>query len=168
MEHGTTHDMEKEFKIAFGDYGDAIFRYCLMKVSQVPLAEDLTQETFMRYWQSLRAGKEMTNTRSLLYTIANNLAKDWYKRKKADSLDARMELGHEPRAEGITAEELSAYREAIDAIDDMDVRDREVLHLAYVEGLDPRDIAEILDETTNVVSVRLNRAMKRLKEDLHV
>ncbi len=168
MKHGTTHDMEAIFKSNFAEYGDAIFRYSLMKVSNVALAEDMTQETFMRYWQSLRRGREMTNTRSFLYTIANNLAKDWYKRKKPDSLDARMELGHEPHAEGFSAEEESMYREALATIDDMDDGDREVLHLAYIEGLSPKDIAEIIGESANVVSVRLNRSMKRLKESLHV
>jgi len=72
--------MEREFLQAFDEYGDAIYSFCFLKVSEESLAEDMTQETFMRYWQSLRRGQEMTNTRSFLYTIAGNLAKDWYKK----------------------------------------------------------------------------------------
>jgi RNA polymerase sigma-70 factor (ECF subfamily) len=34
-----------------GEYGDILFRYALTKVSQVPLAEDLVQETFLAAWK---------------------------------------------------------------------------------------------------------------------
>jgi len=87
---------EKVFIKSFSEYGDAIFRFCIVKVSNIDLAEDMTQEVFTRYWQYLRNGKEMTNTRSFLYTIANNMAKDWYKKKKSDSLDEKMESGNIP------------------------------------------------------------------------
>jgi DNA-directed RNA polymerase specialized sigma24 family protein len=42
------------------------------------------------------------------------------------------------------------------------------LLLRYVEGLEPKQISEIIGETANNVSVRLNRAMARLKEKMHV
>jgi RNA polymerase sigma factor (sigma-70 family) len=169
MSNGMQQELERAFKESFEAYADAIFRFCLVKVSQVPQAEDLTQETFMRYWQSLRNGKEMTNTRSFLYTIANNLVKDWYKKKKSVSLDEKMEeSGFEPEGHDLTAEELTAYREALESMEDLPPADREVLLLTYVEGFDPKDIGDILGETANVVSVRLNRATKRLREKLHV
>ncbi len=82
-------NQEKIFIESFSEYGDAIFRFCMMKVSNVELAEDMTQEVFTRYWQYVRDGKTMTNTRSFLYTIANNMAKDWYKKKKSYSLDEK-------------------------------------------------------------------------------
>lgn len=160
--------LEKIFIESFTEYGDAIFRFCMVKVSNVELAEDMTQEVFTRYWQSLRSGKEMTNTRSLLYTIANNMAKDWYKRKKATSLESHMELGYEPRDQESSPEINAAYTELIRTIDDMEENDKEVLLLKHVEGLDPKDIGEIHNESANVISVRLNRATKRLQEKLHI
>jgi RNA polymerase sigma-70 factor (ECF subfamily) len=160
--------MEQEFLESFRVYGDAIFRFCMVKVSNRELAEDFTQEVFMRYWQSLREGKEMTNTRSFLYTVAHNMAKDWYKRKKADSLDSHMERGYEPASERENSETGAMYQEVLSNISGMDSGDAEVLLLKYVEGLEPRDIAVILGETPNVVSVRLNRAMKRLQSKLHI
>lgn len=154
-----------EFMAAFSEYGDAIFRFCIVKVTNKELAEDMTQEVFMRYWQYLKDGKEMTNTRSFLYTIANNLAKDWYKKKKADSLDDKLEAGQEPADTGdVSAETAAEYREVLEMIEDMEEDDRAVLLLKYVDGLPPKDIAEILGETANVISVRINRAERRLKE----
>lgn len=160
--------MEKVFVKTFSEYGDAIFRFCMMKVSNVEQAEDMTQEVFTRYWQYLRNGKEMSNTRSLLYTIANNLAKDWYKKKRAVSLDDQMESGRVPADKNASPETTAGYYEILDTIDDMEEKDKEVLLLKYVEGLDPKDIAEILEETANVISVRLSRATKRLQQKLHI
>lgn len=155
--------LEKIFVESFNTYGDAIFRFCFFKVSDTELAEDMTQEVFTRYWQYLRDGKEMTNTRSLLYTIANNMAKDWYKKKKSVSLDEKMETGPGPADTQSSPETLAEYQEVIDAIHDLEQKDKEVLLLKYVEGLDPKDIAVILNETANIISVRINRATKKLQ-----
>jgi RNA polymerase sigma factor (sigma-70 family) len=162
--------LEKEFIGTFTEYGDAIFRFCMVKVSRVDVAEDMTQEVFMRYWQYLRQGKEMTNTRSFLYTIANNSAKDWYKKKKAFSLDAVVASGRttEPMEKSSDPETMSEYTAVLEVIEELEEKDKEVLLFKYVEGLDPKDIAEILGETANVISVRLNRATKRLQQKLHL
>ncbi len=159
---------EKVFIESFSEYGDAIFRFCLVKVSNVDLAEDMTQEVFTRYWQYLRDGKTMTNTRSFLYTVANNLAKDWYKRKKADSLDKAMEFGAIPKDTTSNPETMAEFQEVLHTIEDMDENDKQVLLLKYVEGFTPKDIAEVLEETANVISVRLNRATKRLHQKLGI
>lgn len=163
MKHET---MKAAFMDSFTTYGDAIFRFCLVKVSHKEQAEDMAQEVFMRYWQYLREGTEMTNTRALLYTIANNLAKDWYKKKKAVSLDEQMEVGQEPVARELGVEDQAQYLEILSVIEDMEETDRTVLLLRYVEGLPPKEIAELLEETANTVSVRINRAEAKLKQKL--
>lgn len=158
--------MEKIFIESFETYVDAIFRFSLLKVSSIELAEDMTQEVFTRYWQYLKDGKEMTNTRSFLYTIANNLAKDWYKKKKAVSLDEKLETGYQVQTGEASPQVMAEYRELIAIIEDMEENDKTVLLLKYVEGLDPKDIADLLGENSNTISVRINRAQKRLQQKL--
>ena len=41
---------------------------------------------------------------------------------------------------------------------------REVLTLRYIDGLGPKEISELIEETENVVSVRIHRALKALKD----
>jgi RNA polymerase sigma factor (sigma-70 family) len=161
-------ELETIFTTSFADYADAIFRFCMVKVSSVELAEDMTQEVFSRYWQCLRDGKEMTNTRAFLYTIANNMAKDWYKKKKSDSLDTHMESGVQPKDTTSSPETLAEHAEVLEMIEELEPKDREVLLLKYVEGLPPKEIAEVLNESATTISVRLNRATKRLQEKLHL
>jgi len=161
--------VKESFLKSFDEYSDAIFRFCIVKTSNKELAEDLTQETFMRYWQALRDGKEMTNTRSFLYTIAQNLVIDWYRKKKPSSLDALEEIGFEPKEEGMQSPEQSAqWMEVLHTIDDLEEKDKEVVLLRYVEGLDPKDISVIVGETVNVVSVRIHRAVEKLQKKLNI
>lgn len=161
--------LKNSFLETFDAYSDAIFRFCLVKTSNKELAEDLTQETFMRFWQSLVDGKEMTNVRSFLYTIANNLVIDWYRKKKSTSLDVLEEDGFEPAdAQLISPEKQSQFTEILATIKDLEERDREVLLLRYVEGLNPKDIALIQNETVNAVSVRITRAIEKVQKKLHV
>jgi RNA polymerase sigma-70 factor (ECF subfamily) len=161
--------LKEAFLGSFDSYSDAIFRFCLMKTSNKELAEDFTQETFMRYWQSLREGKTMTNPRSYLYTIANNMIIDWYRKKKSVSLDALEETGFEAEALSMLgADSESEVKGILDAITELDAKDTEVVLLRFVEGLDPKDIAEILEESANVVSVRINRAIEKVQKKLHI
>jgi RNA polymerase sigma-70 factor (ECF subfamily) len=160
--------LKATFLDAFDEYSDAIFRFCMVKTGNVELAEDLTQDTFMRFWQALRGGATMTNTRSYLYTIANNAVIDWYRKKKSDSLDQKFESGFQVRDEDLSPEAQSRYAEVLRHIADLADGDAAVLLMRYVDGLEPRDIAEILGESANTVSVRINRATKRLQQQLGI
>lgn len=161
-------ELEKTFQEIFGQYADAIFRFCVVKVSNQPLAEDMTQEVFMRYWQYLRDGKDIANPRAMLYTIANNLAKDWYKRKKSIPLEEDKVHDSALHTKENSPETVASYNELLGAIEDLEEKDKEIVLLRYVEGLDPKDIAELYNESANVISVRLNRAVGRLRQNLHI
>lgn len=60
---------------------DKIYRYCYFKVKNACLAEDLTQETFLRYFAQtsyVHRGKQL----AYLYTIARNLCMDFYRKSR--------------------------------------------------------------------------------------
>ena len=84
------HDIAYAFEKTYTDESDAIFRFCLVRVSNREQALDLTQETFLRLWQSLSQDKEIANARAFLFTVAHNLVIDWYRKKKSVSLDSMM------------------------------------------------------------------------------
>jgi RNA polymerase sigma-70 factor, ECF subfamily len=154
-----------QFLAAYDEYADAIYRFCVLKVSNSELAQDLTQETFMRYWQSLRKGEKLQNERAYLYTLARNLVIDWYRRKKESSLDVLTDAGIEFVGDGVQSVTAEAEaKEILTAMDQLDEDSREVLLLRYVEGFSPKDIAKQLNESANVISVRIHRATKRLQE----
>lgn len=53
------------------------------------------------------------------------------------------------------------------ALAKLEESDREVLVMRYIDDIGPNEIAEILGESANVISVRINRATKALREILN-
>ena len=61
--------------------------------------------------------------------------------------------------------EISAeVQHTLSMLDSLEPQYREIIHFRYVEGLPPKDIAEILELSTNTVSVRLTRAVETLRK----
>lgn len=148
----------------YDTYASDIYRFCLLKVSNREQAEDLAQEVFTRFWQALREGTVMRSERALLYTVARNLVIDWYRKKKESSLDTLTESGIEFSGDtGADVTREAEMREALEAVDTLDEPSREALLMRYVEGLSPKEIASITGESANAVSVRLNRAIKKVR-----
>ncbi|MDB5194914.1 MAG: polymerase sigma-70 factor, subfamily [Parcubacteria group bacterium] len=166
MDHEDTKD---HFLTVYDQYGDDIFRFCILKVSTREVAQDITQEVFTRFWQQLRGGTAVGNDRALLYTIARNLVIDWYRKRKEQSLDMLTEEGFEfASADQGSIEQHAQMREVLDVIQGLDEPSREALTLRFVEGLSPKDIAAISGESANAVSVRINRALKKVQDHLHI
>lgn len=152
----------------YDKHADEIFRFCALKVSNKEKAEDLTQETFMRFWQAVRAGETIRNDRAFLYTLARNLVIDWYRKKKESSLDVIQEAGVDFMGEGAAdVEQAAQMNEVLAVINELDEPSRDALLLRYMEGWSPQQIAQLSGETANAVSVRLNRAIKKVQELIH-
>lgn len=166
MDHDEIQD---HFLAVYDQYGSDIFRFCVLKVSNREVAQDITQEVFMRLWQQLRNGTDVKNERALLYTMARNLVIDWYRRRKEQSLDAMTDEGFEFASdEHGSIEKHAQVREVLEVVNDLDDPSREALTLRFVDGFSPKDIADITGETANAISVRINRALKKVQDRLHI
>lgn len=170
MDQDSLHDsLKAQFLATYDEHADALYRFCLFKVTLPEKAEDLVQDVFARYWQALREGTAIDNERAYLYTLARNRIIDWYRKKKEDSLNQLEDRGFD--LAGMTAgdvEERARVREVLEAIDALDERSREALVLRQVEGWTPEEIAVYSNSTANAVSVRINRAIKKVQDHLHI
>ena len=158
---------DQEFIQAFDEFSDALYRHCYFRVYSKEKAEELVQETFMKAWQYIAKGNEVENMRAFLYRIANNLVIDYSRKKKEESLDALLAISptYEPSVDGRKETERNLMLDHLHQM--MNLLPDEVRHillLRYVEDLDPKEIALVLDITPNNVSVRLNRAHTTLKQ----
>jgi RNA polymerase sigma-70 factor (ECF subfamily) len=126
--------------------------------------KELMQEAFLRLWNELNKGADILNMRAFLYRIANNLVIDDVRKKKESSLDALQEMGWDV-GEDKTHEmqDRVQFHDVLDTLKHLKSADRELIVMRYIEGLTPSDIAEVLQESPNTVSVRLHRAIKELR-----
>ncbi len=158
-------DVQAAFLHAYETYADAIFRHCYFRVYHREQAKDLMQQTFLRVWQALGQGTEVENLRAFLYKVANNLIIDEARKKREQvSLEVLEESGFEPSSNPRPALEKGIDHQAIRPyLDQLDEKHREVVIMRYIDDLAPKEIAEILGESANVVSVRLHRAVDKLR-----
>lgn len=167
-------DFEQQFKDAFERYSDELFRHAAMRISDRERALELTQDAFTRTWDYVRRGGEVRELRPFLYRTLKNLIIDEYRKHKMQSLDSMLENSESGAMEALLPQDetntLEAAMERFDgkqalaALLQLPALYGEVLMLRYVEGFTPREIAEVLDESENVVSVRIHRGLKKLKE----
>ncbi|MDP2641902.1 MAG: sigma-70 family RNA polymerase sigma factor [bacterium] len=165
--------LDEFFVEIYNRESDAIFRFCLLRTSDREVALDFTQDMFMRFWKSLAFGKEIKNHRTFLFTIARNVIIDWYRKKKPFSLESLMENTQDGRSsfQLVAREDVEMETEAeflIKKIGELPEPYSNAVYLRCVEELKPRDIAKILGESANVISVRISRGLERLREMLHI
>lgn len=150
--------MEKVLDLA-GHY-DKIYRYCYGKLKQRELAEDITQETFLRF---LNHGHDFHTAHALpyLYTIARNLCIDEYRKKKP------LLTIEEERLEDAGAEEKMFGDVAVRlALAGLEEEERELLMLRYVNETPVYVICKIFGLSRFSVYRKLKTALKKLEECL--
>ena len=128
---------------------DKIYRYCFYRVRTSAVAEDITQETFLKYFAQnpkIKRGEDM----AYLYTIAKNLCIDYFRKRQTEELP-----------EDYPAEEFSetsdmkiAVRAALAKLDE---RHREIILLRYLSGLSVNETAETMG-ISRFAAYRLERA----------
>lgn len=165
---------EERFLKAFDEYNDALFRHAFLRISNREKAVDLVHDTFTKVWAYLRGGYEVDNFRPFLYKVLNNLIIDEYRRRKESSLDALLEMegvdeGSFSELSESTVEGLAATidgKKAFDLLEEMPDQYKEVIILRFVDQLGPREISELIEESENVVSVRIHRGLKMLRQKI--
>ena len=142
----------------FLDLRTPVFTVLLRLVRNRELAEDLTQEVFLRLWQT-PPGPEIRSPRAWLFRVAHNLALDALRRPGSEELPEQ--LPQDGFDEGIHCRlDLEA------ALASLPVRDREIVTLHLNVGLRFREIAEILELPLGTVLWRHSRAITALRERL--
>ncbi len=164
---------EQDFLTTYEDFSDALFRHCYFRISDRSTAEDMVQNIFIKAWEYLEKGNEVKNLRALLYKIANDMIIDEYRRKKALSLDELRDQGFDLSSSEGGRDSASVIETGIEAkdmlklLDGLDHKYREVIVMRYINEFSPQEISQMIGESENNVSVRLNRALKQMRELLN-
>ena len=165
-------DEEKEATLDFLmiEYGKLILQLAYTYVKDFSLAEDLTQEIFVKCFRNLDSFKQKSSLKTWLYRIASNHCKDYVK-----SWHYRKVTVHEKISELLIpsthqADEKvvknSKEDELIKAIFQLKIKYREVIYLHYYEDFSIKEISQAIKVNENTVKTRLKQARRLLKEIL--
>lgn len=157
------------FASLFDTHYRPVYEYALWLSGDPDLAEDLTQETFIRAHKNLHRLGPPWKIRAWLCRLARNLYIDHYRQSPfAESLDPDAPIAsNEPDPErALLAEELSDPVKA--ALNKLSPAHREALVLREVGGFPYNEIAEIMATSLDNVKVLIHRARSHFKENYSV
>lgn len=154
---------EEAFAILYERHSQRIYAYCRRFLDGSDEANDVFQETFVRFYKSASADREMTNLPAYLLRIARNLCVN-AKRKHKDhsSFEEYMVQDFDDHQSG-SIELLELIKKAMSTLDD---KYREMFILREYEGMSYSEIAEATDESVSTVKVRIFRAKQKIREYL--
>ncbi len=154
-----------EFLTLYEKHADELFRYCYFKTSNREQSLEIVQEVFMKAWITITKETVMENPRAFLYAATRNAITDWYRKKKVVSLDDLHDVGFDAPVEhsGHHTDRVEVER-ILEKTSKLEEKYREVIILRFVNDLSVTEIAELLKETENNISVRLHRALEKLRK----
>src|SRR5688572_8940058 len=155
---------DETFRRLYTEHFDAVLGFALRRVDRPEDAADVTADTFLVAWRRLGHAPQGSELRPWLYGVARRVLANHRRgerRRSALGDRLRRELkAHTPDA----SDEVVQRADVTDAMRRLSARDQEVLELHLWEGLESREIAEVLGTTTTVVRPRLSRARSRLRD----
>lgn len=175
---GLRNGEEEAAKTFFERYADKVYRMMYFSASSETDAEELTRETFLAFYQSLERFEGKCKSSTWLYSIAKNILKNYYAKKRRRPTvsfddDTREELQHyllkiptdvPPPDELVYRKETAEVIRAV--LDRLPESYRTVLTHRYINDNSSRETAKYMEKTEGNVRVLLHRASKAFAREL--
>ena len=167
----------KVFSRLIDSYKNMVYNLAYRMSNNPHEAEDISQETFLRAFQSLAHFNPSYKFSTWIYQITLNIIRDKFKRKKIDyvSLDAPVETDDSefyPQPTDLTnnPEQIITQQEDAQVIQkailSLPLKYREVIVLRHLQDLSYIEISNILKLPSGTVKIRLYRAREQLRKIL--
>ncbi|MCB0495595.1 MAG: sigma-70 family RNA polymerase sigma factor [Cyclobacteriaceae bacterium] len=156
----------KEFEHLFDQYFESLRRFLYYKTGDIETSEDLIQETFLKVW-SQREKVNKTTVKSLLYTIASNLAKNHFKHQNIVFEFASRQQVREKVESPQQLLEASEFEKMLqDALASLSEANRTTFLMNRIDGLTYQEIAERLEISVKAVEKRMSNSIQHLYNSL--
>ena len=146
---------DKDFQDVYRDYSANIHRTLRGMVGNESIAEELTQEAFIKAWKSLPQFGFRSSLKTWVYQVAINVGRDWLRSHKGMTLTS---------SEAESAPDKNEQQAIHEALLEMDEDARTILVLFYWEGMKQEEMSHILKIPEGTVKSRLHTAKSKLKD----
>ncbi len=184
MEYGSLRDHElmdrlcardlNAFEALYDRYGDLVYSVVLRVVGDGYVAEDLTQDVFLRLWRKpeqfdINRGKFVTWLLSIARNRSIDERRSHSRRLRHEALPATAEEedvipsnsdADDPALATIVADDRAAVRRALEVLPP---EQRLAIHLAYFGGLTQQEIANKLGQPLGTVKTRIRLGMQKMR-----
>jgi len=139
-------------------YGDILYRLCFIMLKKESDAEDIVQETIIKYIEKQPPFKDYEHIKAWLITVAKNKCRDRLRYKQRHTYIDIDEIRETPNYPTYNDNEI------LDVLMALPEKFRLVLMLYYVEEYQIDEIAKIIGKTASAVKMRLKKGRRLLKE----
>lgn len=152
---GLNEDFESLYDTLFPD----VYSYFNMCFGET-VAEDLSQEIFMRVWNTLKNGKSPDNWRAWIFRCTVNMKNDYFRKKysQADNCEIAAHLAENCQDDLQSIQIQKAFQNLENA-------DKELLFLK-AEGFTSEEIGELLGLSASAVRTRLQKSKQLFETEL--
>jgi len=169
--------LKETFSKIYDNHINEIYRFVYLRTNQREVAEDLASEIFFKFWQHNKNKKDeyIKSPRAFLYKIARNMLIDFYRKSNQEkrslsleSFDDSFALPKELVDDGFAQTvELEEKQEKIQkALSKINPLYSDIIIWYYIEGLNSKEIAQIIQKTEGNVRVLIHRALESLKKEI--
>lgn len=141
-------------------YGNMLFRYALLMLGNTEDAEDVIQDTLIKYWKKAPEFRDKDHEKAWLLTVVTNRCRDIQRfrmRHPAIDIESITELSGE-------MQNMAPDSGILEALMALPEKYKLVLYLYYVEEYRVEDIASMIGRTASAVKMRLKKGRQLLSE----
>lgn len=144
-------------------YQQELFSFIWRQVRERELAEDLTQEVFVRAYRFMDQFEERSEVKHWLFRIAINVVRSYYESRAWKQRQRNVVLD-ESEVTGGRDTLREEVRHLLTLVRELPPDLREVVHLCVIEGYSYDEAARLLDIPTGTVASRIHRGLKLLRQ----
>ncbi len=160
--------IRRSFNKIYDNYVEKIYRFVYLKVSSNDIAEDLTSETFLKFWEKTNNNERVDNPQAFLYQVARNLVVDHYREKGRTQIVSADNVSITDPKEGPREKSFvnSELQEAEKAMSNLKEEYKDVLIWYYLDEMTVPEISDITNKSEGAVRVQVHRALNALRKEI--
>lgn len=151
------------FNLLYDRYSNKVFAKCISMLKDNDIAEDATQEIFVKVLLSLSKFNGKSKFSTWLYSITYNFCIDIIRKGKKDiitPLDDNTYLDIEDNIDDSEILETNVFR-LKEILEKMNIDDKSILMMKYQDDLSIKEICDVMDKTESAIKMKILRAKER-------
>lgn len=152
------------FKDLIESYKDMVYTLCMRMVKNKMIAEELTQDAFLKAYKNIHSYRKESKFSTWLYRIAYNTCLSSFRKHRIEEVEL-TDFNNESSVNSglINLEEEDRNDMLRKVILNLKEDDQVIIQLFYLEELSIKEIAEVTDLNESNVKVKLHRSKQKLK-----
>ncbi len=140
-----------------------IYKYCFYHLGDRDVAQDITQDVFLKFLKEIDKYREYGKLKNYLYVIAKNSIRDYIRKTKEISL---YTVSENCDSGGIDRklDQISVW----EALNSLEETEKDIVILRYYQDMRIKGISQVMDIPASTVRYKLKSAEKKLKKRLEM